>query len=184
MIEQRQEKFHQLSSRAIEWLEHPSINIPHQTLRLRLWHYPSHYSHAAWFIYTPVPRYQECEVPLVYERVWDYPFDAQRFREPMKGLKHGFSPEPTVSSKQTKISAEALALRLASLEKVVIPTYVDDGVVGVDGERCGVETYDFSSSVCLSWWGDGPETWQPIVEWAAEMRQFLKAYLQGEPTKT
>ena len=181
MTEQRQNEFSELSARAEEYLERPNISLSQHKLLLRLWHYPSFERHVSWFLYSALPRYQKSDSPLVREVVWDRPLDSLRLSDPLKGLKHGFSVEPTISSRQAKIPLDELELKLANLRSIVLPVFVDDGSVGLDGEGCGVETFGFKSAIRLAWWSEMSEEWKPIIEWAQDMRRFLSVCLERQP---
>jgi hypothetical protein len=181
MIEQRQKEFTELSARAEAYLERPNISLPHHKLLLRLWHYPSFDRHISWLVYSPLSRYLKSDSPLVREVVWDRPFDSQRFSDSLKGLKHGFSLEPTLSFRQAEIPPDELMLKLANLKKIVLPVFVDDGSVGLDGESFGVETFGFKSAVRFVWWSEGYEEWKPLVDWAEDMRRFLSVRLERQP---
>ena len=181
MAEQRHEEFWELSARAEAYLERSNLSLPHRKLLLRLWHYPSFGRHISWFVYSPLPRYQKSDSPLVREVVWDRPFDTQRLSDPLKGLRHGFSVEPTISSRQAEISLGELELKLANLRSIILPVFVDDGSVGIDGEGFGIETFGFTSSIRLAWWSGMPKEWEPIIEWAQDMRRFLSVCLESHP---
>ena len=42
----------------------------------------------------------------------------------------------------------------------------------------GIETFGFKSVVRLVWWSDCYEEWKPIVDWATDMKLFLKLHLE------
>lgn len=181
MTEQRQKEFSELSARAEECLEHLEVSLLYHKLLLRLWHYPSFDRNVSWFVYSPLSRYQKSDSPLVLEVIWDRPIDSQRFSDPLKGLKNGFSFEPTISFRRAEIPLDELELKLANLSSIILPIFVDDGSVGLDGESFGIETSGFKSSVRLVWWAEGYEEWKPIVNWATDMRRFLSVHLERQP---
>src|SRR6202008_1448513 len=114
-------------------LQDPEVQLPHHTLLLRLWHYPSFASWTSLLIYVPVARYQQSESPVVIEAVWDRPFDATRFNDPMKGLAHGLSTTPTVTVKQASLSPSLLDSKLRSLEEISLPITIDRSII-LDGD--------------------------------------------------
>ena len=181
MTEQRQKEFSELSARAEECLEHPDVSLPHHKLLLRLWHYPSFEHHVSWFVYAPLSRYEESDSPLVLEVVWNRPFDSQRFSDPLKGLQNSFSLEPTISFRRAELPLNELELKLANLRGIVLPIFVDDGSVALDGESFGVETFGFKSSIRLGWWSECYGEWKAIVAWAEDMRRFLSMCLERQP---
>jgi hypothetical protein len=178
MAEQRHQEFSGLSARAEGILKGPEVDLPHHKSLLRLWHYPSFDRYVSWLVYGALPRYQKSDSPLVCEVVWDRPFDFQRFSDPLKGLKHGFSPEPTITLKQAEVPPDELELRLTNLREIALPVFIDDGSIGLDGESFGVETFGFKSTVRLMWWSDNYERWNSIVDWFEDMRQFLSMCLE------
>jgi hypothetical protein len=177
MVEHREREFGELSARAEELLERPDVRLPHHRQLLRLWHYPSFSRHASWLVYLPHARRDE--TPVVVESVWDRQFDTKRLLEPLEGLKHGFSTEPTISSRRGELPAEELRARVSSLRRIVVPPFLEDGTVGLDGDLFGVETYSSKTIVRLSWWTMCYEEWEPLISWAEAMRSFLVGSLGG-----
>lgn len=181
MAEHRHKEFSELSARAQGYLERLKVHLPHHNLLLRLWHYPSFGRHISWLVHSPLPQYQKSDSPLVLEAVWDQLFDSQRFSDPLEGLKHGFSLEPTVFLRQAELRPDELELKLAKLREMLLPVSLDDGSVGLDGESFGVETFGFKASVRLVWWSEGYREWKSLVDWAADMRTFLSVSFERQP---
>jgi len=177
MVEHREREFGELSARAAELLERPDVRLPHHAALLRLWHYPSFSRFSSWLVYLPHARRDEA--PVVIESVWDRRFDAARFSGPTEGLKHGFSTEPTMAVRRGELPAEELSGRVASLRRIVVPPFLDDGAIVLDGDAFGVETYASKTAARLSWWSSWYEEWRPLVSWADSMRSFLVESLGG-----
>ena len=177
MAEQRQREFAELSAKAEELLERPNVRLPHHRPLIRLWRYPSFSRHVSWHIY--LPHTGRAEAPVVVESAWDRQFDAARLFEPLEGLRHGFSTEPTIAVRRGELPAEELSARAESLRRIVVPPFLEDGTIGFDGELFGVETYSSKTAVRLSWWSVWYEEWEPLVSWAEAMRRFLVETLDG-----
>jgi hypothetical protein len=177
MAEHREREFAELSARAEELLERPDVRLPHHRQLLRLWHYPSFSRFSSWLVYLPHARRDE--TPVVLESVWNRQFDAERLLTPMEGLRHGFSTEPTISNRRAELPAEELSARVESLRRIVVPPFLEDGTVGLDGDLFGIETYSSKTAVRLRWWTMFYEEWGPLVSWAEAMRSFLVESLDG-----
>jgi hypothetical protein len=184
MIEKRERDFLALSIKARECLERPLRDLPHHQLKLRLWHYPSFECHSSWLLYCPFLQYRQVENPIVVRVVWDQPLDGLRFRDPLKGLEHGFSIEPSTSLRQSEIPAKQVNPMLAALVEIGLPLSIDDESVGLDGESFGVETFGLKQSMCLQWWGEGCVEWKPLVDWARELRFLFEQFLERPLTTT
>lgn len=172
------DEFAELTTGAGKHLESPGLHLPHHHVLLRLWRYPSFKPHISWLVYSPVARYAETDLPIAVKITWDQPLDSARFRDPMKGLEYGLSIEPTTTLQQAELSRAELDSRLASLESIKIPVVIDKSV-GLDGEIFGFESFGLTA-IRLTWWSVMPNSWKPIVNWAAEMRRFLDAAM-GRP---
>src|SRR5215212_5891152 len=106
MVERREREYAELSARAEELLERPDVRLPHHMPLMRLWRYPSFSRFASWHIY--LPHTGRAEAPVVVESAWDRQFDGARLLEPMQGLKHGFSTEPTILTRRGELPAAEL----------------------------------------------------------------------------
>ena len=166
------EEFAELTALAEKRLQYPDVDLPHHHELFRLWRYPSFEPYVSWLVYSPVARYAEVDSPIAVKVSWDRPFDAARFRDPMKGLAYSLSTEPTILLNQVELSRHDLESRLSSLQLIKFPVMIDKSVV-LDGERCGFENFGVTG-VRLTW-SITPETWKPIVEWADEMTAYLKS---------
>ena len=177
MIEAYRQEFAELTARAKKYLQHPEIDLPHRHELLRLWRYPSFGPYVSWRVYTPFDSYAETDLPIAMRVTWDRPFDYTRFRDPMKGLTHGLAIEPTVERKEAELSRSELDSRLATLQTIKIPVVIDRSV-SVDGVSFGFENFG-RAAVRLEWWSIMPDSWKPIIGWAAEMTDFLDATLEA-----
>ncbi|HEV7891947.1 MAG TPA: hypothetical protein VGP08_14985 [Pyrinomonadaceae bacterium] len=177
MVEHREREFGELSARAEELLERPDVRLPHHRPLLRLWHYPSFSHFSSWLVCLPHARRDER--PVVVESVWDRQFDTKRLLEPLEGLKHGFSTEPTISNRRGELPAEELRARVASLRRIAVPPFLEDDMIPLDGDTFGVETYASKAAARLVWWSERQEEWGPLVSWAEAMRSFLVESLDG-----
>jgi hypothetical protein len=173
MAENREQEFAALRKSATERLERPEVDLPHHQLRLRLWHYPSFAYWSSWLLYCPLPRYDDIESLIVVRSVWDQMFDAQRFRDPMKGLTYGYSIHPSISLNRSQLSRDRVEPRLSALREITVPVLFDDAV-GVDGESFGLEILGFRSSVRLTWWCEPSREWSALSAWCSEFRCLLE----------
>lgn len=48
---------------------------------------------------------------------------------------------------------------------------------GIDGTTYGVIMQNFSATLQLQWWADGPKEWRKITQWAAETRALLSSII-------
>lgn len=177
MVEHRELEYAELSARAEELLERPDVRLPHHRLLLRLWHYTAFSRHYSWHVH--LPHAGRDETPVVIESVWDRESDAGRLLTPLEGLRHGFSTEPTILIRRAELPAEELGARIAGLRRIVVPPFIEDGTIGLDGDIFGVETYASKTAVRLRWWAVWYEEWEPLVSWAEAMRSFLARSLGG-----
>lgn len=166
------EAFAELTLTAEKRLRWPEIDLPQHNQVLRLWRYPSFEPYVSWLVYSPVARYRDVNSSLAVRVSWDRPFDTARFRDPMKGLAHGSAVEPAITLKQIEIPVTDVDSRLATLASIKVPVMIDRSIV-VDGEICGFESFGLTT-VRLTWCSNAPDTWQPIVDWAAETIDFLE----------
>ena len=173
MLQGYQKEFSELSAAAEKQLQHPEVHLPHHSLLLRLWHYPSFAPWTSLLVYVPGIRYEQSESPLVIAATWNRPFDAQRFTDPMKGLAHGLSTAPTITLKQASLSPSLLDVNLRRLEAIALPLILDRSI-GVDGAGFGIET----ASVRLRWHASQREPWLPLREWYEQMQTFLQRSLE------
>jgi hypothetical protein len=178
MREQREAEFAEVTALAEEALKgrrNDLLQVPRPLhgLTLRLWHYPNFAPYTAWLVYLPRAEAGHEPAPIVHEITWDRPHDAQRFINPLIGLKFGFQRVPTITLREAALPNAELKRQLVDLEGIMLPAYVEDDIVGLDGESFGLETFKFISRLRATWWGDGPPTWKPLVDWATQMRQFL-----------
>ena len=177
MFERRQDEFRELERKAKSFLEDPD-RLPEQrllkrySLRFRIWHYPSFDRQTSLNIYTPRSE-QEADAPCIVRKVlWDSPFDSRRLGLPMEGLKYGFSTKPTIALWQITLSDPAFRIKLDRFSRLSLPLLVSD-VVGLDGERYGIETFGFHH-ISVSWWCDGPDEWKPLIRWSEEIRDAIE----------
>lgn len=170
-MEKREQEFTKLRERAAEGLERPAVHLPHHELVVRLWHYPSFDRYTSWLVYSPLPQKDANAIGV--RAVWEQAFDAHRFIDPLDGLKHGFSSEPSMSLQQVDLSREELEPRLNALGRITPNAFIDDSGVAVDGASFGIETAGRS----FTWRDDSSES-NLLIEWCREFRDFLQAYFE------
>ena len=169
-MENRRDEFDELRSRAIQRLENPSLlpnsdNLKHFRPVLRLWNYPAFGNDTAWVFYKPLPQVNSQAPALIKKAVWNKKADQERFLQPMTGLKEGFHLTPTFDTASAEIDRPILSGLCESLSKIVIPPFVEDERIGVDGEHFGIETLGAFHSAKISWWSTFPEEWKEINQW-------------------
>ena len=148
------------------------MHLPHHELVLRLWHYPSFDRYTSWLVYSPLA--QEDANAIVVRSIWEQAFDAHRFIDPLDGLKHGFSSEPSMSLQQVELSREKLAPRLTTLGEIAPAAFVDEPGIAIDGASFGIETAGRS----FTWRDDSSES--KLIAWCREFREFLQANFEPE----
>lgn len=177
MTEAYREEFAELTARAKNSLQHPDINLPHRNELFRLWRYPSFEPYVSWHVYFPFATYLETDLPIAVRVRWNRPFDYTRFRDPLKGLAHSLSIEPTLEQKEVELSRSELDSRLATLQTIKIPVVVDSSVV-IDGVSSGFQSFG-TTAVKLEWQWRMPEGWKQFIDWTTEMTEFLDGMLEG-----
>ena len=168
--------YRELTAAAEKQLQHPDVDLPHCTPLLRLWHYPSFDSWISFLVYVPAPRYEHSVSSQVVEVIWNQPFDAVRFNDPMKGLAHGLSTTPTITIRQAPISPTQLASLTSSLQKITLPMELDRSIV-LDGTILGLATFGMPAAMELTWYPN-MEAWSVLTDWATEVRSLLTKFLE------
>jgi hypothetical protein len=184
MNEQREAEWAELEARALRLLEHAKEVEPREVIRrygsvLRLWHYPAFGPQTTWTILTPGRKVQRDAGPVVREVTWDRAADHERLFNPLEGLRKGFHGHPTLGLREALLPAVELGSLLEAAANLAVPVVLctRPGVVGLDGEYFGLETYEASSSVRLQWWCDGPTEWRHFTDWFGQVRSFLAQHL-------
>ncbi len=180
MIEKREKEWQELETKAFQMLENPSFLSKDTILKfcqpiLRLWIYPSFEPHKMWIFYEPDFRTIQPKTLIVRQVVWDRNDDGQRLNDPLKGLKEGFHTEPTFEIKSIEITKENFNKMFDELQNIQFPAFANyKKSIGIDGVRCGIETYDFTHHTNIYWWSVYPKEWQNLVNWFNEAKHFLE----------
>jgi hypothetical protein len=95
-------EFAELTALAEKRLLYTEVDLPHHQELFRLWRYPLFEQYVTWHVYSSVARY--ADPPIVLKVSCDRTFGVAGFRDPMKGLAHGLSTEPTIISRQVELS--------------------------------------------------------------------------------
>ena len=179
-MEARHLEWSELEARAAFLLEHPA-ELPGQEelgrcrCELRLWHHPSFDPYTVWSIYQSRKDEQHS---LLNQVVWDRPNDVEQMFNPMEGLKQGFHTTPTLRAQTVKILREGVKSRMAELERISLPAFVQNHPFGLDGETFGIASGTGFVNAQVSWWEEGPTEWQELVNWFHDTTRYFSAYLE------
>jgi hypothetical protein len=186
VVEHREAEWAELEARAMRLLEDSASASPSfkgwpvwPVLKLSL--YPSFAPCQSWTIYSIKPRSVPIADPMVRELTWDRPADRERLlADPIKGLKSGFSTQPSIKFRDAVISAQHLASHLAKGRQVTVEAVVFNEMVVLDGETWSYQTYGVPGHLRVSWWGNGPIEWREFINWTADLLVFLVASLDSK----
>jgi len=186
-MENRPEERAELEARGLHALEHPEPPEPREwgqrfAPSLRLWRYPAFDAWTAWTVFEMVLRPADREEPAfvqICEVTWDRPYDMGRFADPLEGVRRGFRAPPTIRVRDGELPAGELRAWQDGMAHAAIPLLGIGEVIGLDGERLGIETYGGSQPIRLSWWADGPEEWRPLTRAVMKLMDTLGAQANG-----
>lgn len=171
------ERYQQLQQRAMKALARPEDHPPRVSHRvlLRLWESPSFERPRSWALLSAFdsPSGLADEPASLRTLTWDSTFDAQRFTDPLFGLKHGFSMSPTLVCQDQPLTDEQARTLLSGLEHGVIPVKPEGLGICLDGVRYGLEFCHGPFGVRLNWWGDLPKEWASLQRWYWQKREFI-----------
>jgi hypothetical protein len=74
----------------------------------------------------------------VYRKVWDAPFDAERFNNPLTGLKHGLNTKPTIHENWlSPLSSETCQALYQLINSIPATNALREAqkIIQIDGER-------------------------------------------------
>lgn len=179
MLEKREKEFQELEQKALRMLENPKL-LPNDettknfTATLHLWISPSFTPDKHWYFYKPHRRLNPQPKPFIRQMIWQKQNDFQRLNDPLIGLKEGFHTEPTFEIKKIEIEKEFFEKLNKQLSEISFPPFVEDEMLGLDGQQSGIETLGFYHRTRVSWWSVYPKEWQSIVEWFEKTRHYLE----------
>jgi hypothetical protein len=172
--ESRHEELRQLRATAREYLEAP-LSIPSAadlqpcSTLLRLWVYPSFGDEVAWHVI----KRGRVKPHLSVRRVcWRQQADAERLLDPLRGLREGFHVAPTVEVRDRFLDVRAFKRCADRLKEINIPLAVAREGISLDGTTFGVELPE--ARALFEWRDVYAREWEPLVEWAAEVRDWLE----------
>jgi hypothetical protein len=179
MIEKREKEWQELEQKALQMLENPQLLPKDETtkkgvLTLHLWISPTFTPDKHWFFYKPQPQINPPPKPFVRQMIWQKQNDFQRLNNPLIGLQEGFHAEPTFETKTIEIEKEMLEKLHQQLSEISFPAFASDEILGLDGERFGIETTAFYHQARVSWWSVYPKEWQKLVDWFEKTQEFLE----------
>lgn len=168
-----------LQSNAMKFIESPELMKNCEAHRgfsriLRIWNYPSFDK----FTSLSVFEQQNGRVSdsfIIIRTTWDRPTDAQRFTNPMIGLRHplGFSDRPSVSLIEASCASPALRNSLDSLSKLTISPFFANATLSTD---CDEEGIDFGRSQyrCLiSFTGENGQNLKSLRKWKQSFSNII-----------
>ncbi len=180
MIEKREKEWQELETKARQMLADPRLLPKDETTKhfapvLHLWISPTFTPEKHWVFYKPQPQINPLPKPFVRQMVWQRQTDFKRLNDPLTGLKEGFHAEPTFETKTVGIEPEIFNNLHDRLSEIRFPAFAKDEILGLDGERFGIETLGFYHQTKVSWWSAYPKEWQELVSWFEKTEAFLKA---------
>lgn len=180
MAENRQKEVRELEQKALRMLENPQLLPNDETTKnfvptLHLWIAPSFKPDKHWIFYKPHRRLNPPPKPFVRQIIWQKDFDFRRLYDPLTGLKEGFHTEPTFEIKKIEIEKVFFENLNKQLSEISFPAFVEDEMLGLDGEKSGIETLGFYHPARVSWWSVYPKEWQNLVGWFEKTRNYLEA---------
>ena len=179
MLENREKEFQELEQKVLRMLENPALLPKDQTTKhfaptLHLWIAPTFSPDKHWFFYEPHRQLNPPPKPFVRQMIWQKEIDFQRLNDPLTGLREGFHTEPTFEIKKVEIEKEILENLHEQLSEISFPVFVKDEMLGLDGEKRGVETLGFYHQARVSWWSVYPKQWQNIARWFEKTAKYLE----------
>lgn len=91
-------------------------------------------------------------------------------------MKKGVHTEPEIEIRSIEIEKEIFDKFFSELKQIEFPAFANyRKSIGIDGIRCGIETFDTTHSTNISWWSVYPKEWQNLVEWFEKTTGFLQA---------
>lgn len=179
MIEKREKEFQELRQKVLRMFENPKFLPNDETTKnftptLHLWIAPTFTPDKHWFFYKPQRQLNPQPKPFVRQLIWQRQNDFQRLNDPLVGLKEGFHADPTFEIKKIEIERNFLENFHKQLSEISFPAFVEDDILGLDGEKSGIETLGLYHRARVSWWSVYPQEWQNIVEWFEKTRRFLE----------
>jgi hypothetical protein len=179
MQENRGKEWQELETKAIQMLENPRFLPKDETSKnflptLHLWISPTFTPEKHWVFYKPQRQLNPQPQPFVRQMIWQKQSDFQRLNNPLIGLQEGFHTEPTFETKTVEIEKQMLENLHQQLSEIRFPAFAKDEILGLDGERFGVEILGFYHQARVSWWSVYPKEWQKLVDWFEKNQRFLE----------
>jgi hypothetical protein len=169
-VEQHYETFVEATRFADSYL-HGTAPIPsadplrRYRFAFRLWRDPSFGLPRSWSVFHDDTAW------LVRRMTWDRPSDYARIiADPLRGLREGFHPQPTIEVRDRPLAPDAVAAHLSAGRAISIPVVsVPHGITILDGETRGYE----DDRVRLAW-SAVPEPWKALDAWVRETMAWLE----------
>ncbi|HEX2621226.1 MAG TPA: hypothetical protein VHL11_13795 [Phototrophicaceae bacterium] len=135
---------------------------------------PSFASHVSWTIFS-----DETATSFVLRRIeWNKPFDLQRFRNPMVGLKYGWHTAPAISSQIAELSQETIQTFIDEAQNMTISEPTNRGIT-LDGTRWSIFVDKAFNNKVKSWNTEPPE-WKALIEWTSRLIRFIDDFTEIE----
>ncbi len=168
----------ELEARAERLLEHarevePRDIVRRYRSRLRIWHYPAFSPHVTWTILGAGRTSPPNAPPLVREITWDQMADRRWVFDSSETLRTPPVSRPIIRLREAVLPVDALEELLREGAGLAVPLLGFPGTRGLDGERWGLENYEFSPRIRIDWFCEGPVSWRHFIDWVGAMRGFL-----------
>lgn len=177
-VDRGEQDYADVTARALRALERSERVEPRAILNgyrraLRVWHYPAHQLHRSWtaFVHSKTPRIATRAV------TWDAARDRARALDPLaqgERASLGITLQPTLTIADGIVANHEFDMLLDFASRLRLPLVGFKRTMGSEGEYYGVAFDVGLCKVSLEWWGNDPEAWSPLMEWAARMRQLLQ----------
>lgn len=162
-MEQRHDEFRFLQSKALAILSDATPpDVAHPSLIIRLHVEPAFGDFASRYVFAD----DDETTFLLRKTVWQRPFDAQRFTQPLMGLKHGWHSEPTVSIAMKPLPASMIAALLREARAMSAPDPDTKRGVSLDGTPHSLYMAGAFGEHTYAWNAiNVPQGWNDLAAW-------------------
>lgn len=111
--------------------------------------------------------------PIVRQLTWKRLEDVERFRNPLEGLRKGWTPQPTLEIEEVFLKQEKFSDLMVEGATISIPLVDIKTPLGLDGTSYILQVTNHFGGFRLNWWSDGPQEWHQMIQWAHKLRKFF-----------
>ena len=133
---------------------------------------PSFEDSRAYEILLPVSN---AVLAIAVRTIWRRSIDAEKFRNPMVRLQHGFvALQPTIEETQVSIQLEPINKLLSKAGALRLPAHIASPTFGVDGTSYELAFGGGFVEANFKWWCKAPRGWELLSDLFAEMEALVK----------